>query len=100
MIGDFGLSRITDPNSENMLQTLCGTPGYMSPELFLRKGHGKPVDLWAIGVITYYLLCGYAPFERDDDAAEVQAIVNADYSFTPVKYWEHASEESNSNLIY
>lgn len=39
-----------------MLTTTCGTPGYMAPEIFKRAGHGKPVDVWAIGVITYFLL--------------------------------------------
>jgi serine/threonine protein kinase len=37
----------------------------MAPEIYTRVGHGKPVDLWAIGVITYFLLCGYIPFERE-----------------------------------
>jgi serine/threonine protein kinase len=36
----------------------------MAPEIFRKIGHGKPVDIWAIGVITYFLLCGYTPFDR------------------------------------
>lgn len=36
----------------NVLTTTCGTPGYMAPEIFKKAGHGKPVDVWAIGVIT------------------------------------------------
>ena len=44
-------------------------------------------DVWAIGVITYFLLCGYTPFDRDSNVEEMQAILVADYSFTPLEYW-------------
>ncbi|PTB77491.1 kinase-like protein [Trichoderma longibrachiatum ATCC 18648] len=62
--------------------------------IFKKTGHGKPVDLWAIGVITYFLLCGYTPFDRDSDFEEMQAILNADYSFTPVEYWRGVSSSA------
>ena len=65
LIADFGLSRIMDEEQFHVLTTTCGTPGYMAPEIFKKSGHGKPVDVWAIGVIAYFLLCGYTPFDRD-----------------------------------
>jgi len=92
LIADFGLSRIMDEEQFHVLTTTCGTPGYMAPEIFKKTGHGKPVDLWALGVITYFLLCGYTPFDRDSDFEEMQAILNADYSFTPVEYWRGVSD--------
>ncbi|KAL1875952.1 hypothetical protein VTK73DRAFT_9663 [Phialemonium thermophilum] len=92
LIADFGLSRIMDEERFHVLTTTCGTPGYMAPEIFKKTGHGKPVDLWALGVITYFLLCGYTPFDRDSDFDEMQAILNADYSFTPVEYWRGVSD--------
>jgi len=49
-------------------------------------------DIWAIGVITYFLLCGYTPFDRDSNLEEMQAILAADYSFTPVEYWRNVSD--------
>merc|ERR1711939_923672 len=76
----------------HVLTTTCGTPGYMAPEIFKKTGHGKPVDIWAIGVITYFLLCGYTPFDRDSNLEEMQAILAADYSFTPVEYWRNVSD--------
>jgi len=94
LIADFGLSRIMDEEQFHVLTTTCGTPGYMAPEIFKKTGHGKPVDLWALGVITYFLLCGYTPFDRDSDFEEMQAILNADYSFTPVEYWRGVSENA------
>ena len=94
LIADFGLSRIMDEEKFHVLTTTCGTPGYMAPEIFKKSGHGKPVDLWALGVITYFLLCGYTPFDRDSDFEEMQAILNADYSFTPTEYWRGVSDSA------
>jgi serine/threonine protein kinase len=91
LIADFGLSRIMDEEQFHVLTTTCGTPGYMAPEIFKKSGHGKPVDVWAIGVITYFLLCGYTPFDRDSNLEEMQAILVADYSFTPLEYWRGVS---------
>jgi len=94
LIADFGLSRIMDEEQFHVLTTTCGTPGYMAPEIFKKTGHGKPVDIWALGVITYFLLCGYTPFDRDSDFEEMQAILKADYSFTPTEYWRGVSDHA------
>lgn len=99
LIADFGLSRIMDEEQFHVLTTTCGTPGYMAPEIFKKTGHGKPVDLWALGVITYFLLCGYTPFDRDSDFEEMQAILNADYSFTPVEYWRGVSSHAKDFIF-
>ncbi|KAG9304043.1 hypothetical protein G9A89_005953 [Geosiphon pyriformis] len=93
LIADFGLSRIIDSEKFHVLTTTCGTPSYMAPEIFKKSGHGKPVDLWAIGVITYFLLCGYTPFDRDNSVEEMQAIMTADYRFDP-EYWEGISKNA------
>jgi calcium/calmodulin-dependent protein kinase I len=61
MITDFGLSKVLT-NGNDVLMTACGTPGYVAPEVLEQIGHGKPVDIWSIGVIAYTLLCGYTPF--------------------------------------
>lgn len=92
LIADFGLSRIMDEEQFHVLTTTCGTPGYMAPEIFKKVGHGKPVDVWALGVITYFLLSGYTPFDRRSDFEEMQAILNAEYRFEPAEYWRGVSE--------
>lgn len=55
-------------------------------------GHGKPVDVWAMGVITYFLLAGYTPFDRDSQQQEMEAIIAGDYKFEPQEYWQNVSE--------
>ena len=45
-----------------------------------------------MGVITYFLLCGYTPFDRDTQQQEMEAIIAGDYKFEPEEYWENVSE--------
>jgi serine/threonine protein kinase len=93
LIADFGLSRIIDTAKFHVLTTTCGTPGYMAPEIFKKTGHSTPVDMWAIGVITYFLLCGYTPFDRETSIDEMNAIMNAEYTFEE-QYWRGVSGEA------
>ena len=46
-------------------------------------GHGKPVDIWAMGVMTYFLLTGHRPFDHESPQLVVQAIIAGDYKFEP-----------------
>lgn len=64
-LADFGLA------IEVQLEQLAwfgfaGTPGYLSPEVLKKEPYGKPVDIWACGVILYILLVGYPPFWDED----------------------------------
>jgi calcium/calmodulin-dependent protein kinase I len=45
-----------------------------------------------MGVISYFLLCGYTPFDKDTQAKETEAIVAGDYKFEPFEYWENVSQ--------
>ncbi|KAI8332738.1 kinase-like domain-containing protein [Choanephora cucurbitarum] len=95
LIADFGLSRIIDTEKFHTLKTTCGTPGYMAPEIFKKTGHSKPVDMWAIGVITYFLLSGYTPFERDNNIEEMNAIMHADYNYDDA-CWDNISDSAKN----
>ena len=59
-VTDFGLSKIARPN-EIMMES-CGTPAYVAPEVLLKKGYKKEVDMWSAGVIYYTLICRQLPF--------------------------------------
>lgn len=68
MIGDFGFAKqVTDSNK--FLQTYCGSPPFASPELFASPEvagyHGPSVDIWALGVLLYFMVTGTMPFNAD-----------------------------------
>jgi len=75
------------------MQTACGTPGYVAPEVLLSQGYDKEVDLWSIGVITYILLCGFPPFYSEHVQELFEQIMNARYDF-PEEYWITISDEA------
>lgn len=59
-IADFGLSRMMHPNDH--VETVCGSPLYMAPEVLQFQEYDDKVDMWSIGVILFELLHGYPPF--------------------------------------
>lgn len=63
-VTDFGLSKIVIPD-EVMIES-CGTPAYVAPEVLLKKGYRKQVDMWSAGVIFYTLVCRQLPFQSQD----------------------------------
>ncbi|XP_056299332.1 serine/threonine-protein kinase DCLK2-like [Pseudoliparis swirei] len=65
-LGDFGLATVVD----GPLFTVCGTPTYVAPEIIGETGYGLKVDIWAAGVITYILLCGFPPFRSENNVQE------------------------------
>lgn len=80
-LSDFGFVR--EASSHRLLATVCGTPGYMAPEMLRgEKYNGLAVDIWALGVILYAMLFGQMPFDEDDEAATKLRIVHDD----PVYY--------------
>lgn len=89
-IADFGLSKIID--EQKMMQTACGTPGYVAPEVLNAEGYDKEVDLWSIGVITYILLCGFPPFYAETVPEVFEQILKAEYDY-PEEYWGEISAE-------
>ena len=64
---DFGLSTILGPNEKSIEP--CGTLAFAAPELLKEKPYSKSVDLWSIGIVTFFLLCGYLP--SDDENSEI-----------------------------
>jgi len=69
-IVDFGLSNIVNNPSKDLLKSACGSPSYAAPEMLNgEKYRAPPVDIWSCGVVLYAMICGYLPFEDDDNDA-------------------------------
>lgn len=88
-LGDFGLATVVN----GPLYTVCGTPTYVAPEIVAETGYGLKVDIWAAGVITFILLCGFPPFRGsgDDQEALFQQILKGLLDF-PAPYWDNVSD--------
>ncbi|KAH7408351.1 Ca/Cm-dependent protein kinase A [Phaeosphaeria sp. MPI-PUGE-AT-0046c] len=92
VLADFGIAKMLDSKSE-VLTTMAGSFGYAAPEVMLKKGHGKPVDMWSMGVITYTLLCGYSPFRSENLADLIEECKNGRVIFHE-RYWKEVSKEA------
>jgi calcium/calmodulin-dependent protein kinase I len=80
-------------SKNEVLTTMAGSFGYAAPEVMLKKGHGKPVDMWSMGVITYTLLCGYSPFRSENLADLIEECKNGRVIFHE-RYWKDVSKEA------
>ena len=80
-VADFGFAKRLLPGEKTY--TLCGTPEYMSPELYRQSGHNKAVDWWALGVLIYEMVVGAPPFysPNADSTDQMRRILAAKYSF-------------------
>uniref|UniRef100_A0A8C5LTK5 Serine/threonine-protein kinase DCLK2 n=1 Tax=Leptobrachium leishanense TaxID=445787 RepID=A0A8C5LTK5_9ANUR len=90
-LGDFGLATIVD----GPLYTVCGTPTYVAPEIIAETGYGLKVDIWAAGVITYILLCGFPPFRSENNLQEdlFDQILIGKLEF-PAPYWDNITDSA------
>ena len=66
LLTDFGLSREKVRDHLHGADSFCGSYAYLAPEMLKKKGHGKAVDWYLIGVVLYELLTGMPPFYNDD----------------------------------
>eukprot|EP00993_Chasmostoma_nieuportense_P000442 NODE_1408_length_1516_cov_251.371490_g1333_i0.p1 GENE.NODE_1408_length_1516_cov_251.371490_g1333_i0~~NODE_1408_length_1516_cov_251.371490_g1333_i0.p1 ORF type:complete len:442 (+),score=97.45 NODE_1408_length_1516_cov_251.371490_g1333_i0:65-1390(+) len=80
-ISDFGLSNLQRQGTEGMLlQTVCGTPNYVAPEVLKEKGYnGITADVWSCGVILFVMLAGYLPFDDPNMNALFNKIERGEY---------------------
>lgn len=92
VLADFGIAKMLDSKDE-VLTTMAGSFGYAAPEVMMKKGHGKPVDMWSMGVITYTLLCGYSPFRSENLNDLIEECKNGRVIFHE-RYWKEVSKDA------
>ncbi|XP_054003413.1 calcium/calmodulin-dependent protein kinase type II delta chain isoform X5 [Hylaeus anthracinus] len=95
-LADFGLA-IEVQGDALAWFGFAGTPGYLSPEVLKKEPYGKPVDIWACGVILYILLVGYPPFWDEDQGRLYMQIKAGSYDY-PSPEWDTVTPEAK-NLI-
>ena len=89
---DFGLSNYFD--GVQKLETPCGSPCYASPEMVGgNKYNGFFIDVWATGIILFAMLCGYLPFEDDNNDVLFKQILDG-----KINYPSYLSEMSKDLL--
>lgn len=79
-LGDFGFSRYLD-SMDDVLNTFCGSPPYAAPELFQDESYVGPyVDLWALGILLYFMVTSQMPFKANNVSQLKKTIINGDYT--------------------
>ncbi|XP_064607018.1 microtubule-associated serine/threonine-protein kinase 3-like isoform X3 [Liolophura sinensis] len=99
---DFGLSKMGLMNLTTNLyegaldkdttqfrdKQVFGTPEYIAPEVILRKGYGKPVDWWSMGIILYEFLVGCVPFFGDTPEELFSQVINEEIEWPEEEDWQ------------
>ncbi|XP_022253487.1 phosphorylase b kinase gamma catalytic chain, skeletal muscle/heart isoform-like isoform X2 [Limulus polyphemus] len=94
-ITDFGFAKVVKPQERQF--ELCGTPGYLAPELLKASmyenavGYNKEVDIWACGVIMYTLLVGFPPFWHRKQMIMLRNIMEGKFEFCSPE-WDDITE--------
>jgi len=89
-ITDFGFSKHVP---DNRTYTVCGTPEYLAPEIIRSKGHGKPVDWWALGILIFEMLAGFSPFYGESTQDTYEKILEGRFT------WPRHFDNTDIDLI-
>lgn len=97
VLADFGIAKMLHSPSE-VLTSMAGSFGYAAPEVMLKQGHGKAVDMWSLGVITYTLLCGYSPFRSENLTDLIEECRSGRIIFHE-RYWRDVSQDAKDFIL-
>ncbi|EEQ47518.1 calcium/calmodulin-dependent protein kinase II [Candida albicans WO-1] len=98
VLADFGIAkRLQNPNEK--LTSSAGSFGYAAPEVILGTGHGKPCDIWSLGVVTYTLLCGYSPFRSENVQDFINEVKHNNAVIFHADYWKDVSKDARRFII-
>lgn len=99
-ISDFGLSNLQrcTQTGTNMLQTVCGTPNYVAPEVLKEQGYdGLIADVWSCGVILFVMLAGYLPFDDENMNSLFSKIERGEYRMA--KHFSDGAKDIISKML-
>jgi calcium/calmodulin-dependent protein kinase I len=97
VLADFGIAKMLE-HPTDVLTSMAGSFGYAAPEVMLKQGHGKAVDMWSMGVITYTLLCGYSPFRSENLPDLIEECRQARIIFHE-RYWRDVSQDAKDFIL-
>ena len=97
VLADFGIAKMLETPTE-LLTSMAGSFGYAAPEVMLKQGHGKAVDMWSLGVITYTLLCGYSPFRSENLSDLIEETRSGRIIFHD-RYWRDVSQDAKNFIL-
>lgn len=97
VLADFGIAKMLETPTE-LLTSMAGSFGYAAPEVMLKQGHGKAVDMWSLGVITYTLLCGYSPFRSENLSDLIEETRSGRIIFHD-RYWRDVSQDARDFIL-
>ena len=91
-LADFSFARQVQKRNE--CRTLCGTPGYLSPEMLERfPAYDVKCDVWSVGCLLFLLLGGFLPFDDEDDEVVFDLTREGRFEFRP-EFWNSVSQSA------
>jgi len=95
VLADFGIAKeLLTP--DEVLTSAAGSFGYCAPEVLTGTGHGKPCDIWSLGVIAFTLLVGYSPFRSENVNDFLQEVKNDPVVVFHHQYWKNISQNAKN----
>lgn len=99
---DFGLSVVKGSGKDAMLQSTCGTPVYMAPEVIQNHDYSQTCDIWSVGVILYALLSKEFPFisDKEEKLYEIITRGHIDFDRPAFKNTSASAKDLIQKLLY
>lgn len=89
---DFGLSKILGVNENS--KEAYGTLSYAAPEIISKTDYNNKIDIWSIGIILYFLICGYLPFsDKNNNYSKIAKDITKGNIIYEEKIWSKISKE-------